>query len=162
MIFQIFSVLLQRFFGFLTAVLPKNGIFSPGGEICRIPVSGRNKRFEMHKGNLAVAWAKLMSLNHIVVMPRQNYKTVTELAVDTWVYDFGTNNTNFVYSNKSSGDSQRNLRTFKDIRETLPNYLKIVDKRDTDNMTFIRSHLNTNTIRLAPNPADPEGADKAG
>lgn len=131
-------------------------------EVCRVPVAGRNKSFELHKGNLAIAWAKLMNFRFIGILPRQNYKTVTALCVDTWIYNYATNNTNVVYSNKGAGDAQRNLLTFKGVIEVLPSYLKVTDKKDTDNATFIRTAINNNTIRLAPNPQDPEGADKAG
>ena len=132
-------------------------------EVVRIPVPGGWKKFELHRGNLAILWCMLMNLNFIVVLPRQNYKTISVLCGYTWIYHFGTTNSNTIFSNKSAPDGDLNLQRFKDITELLPDYLKFADpKKDINNVKYIKSAKNNNTIRVAPVPNDPESADKAG
>ena len=134
-------------------------------EIVRIPVPGGVSRYKLNAGNLALNYCKSLNLNIIEVLPRQNYKTISEICDDIWVYYFGGENTNIIYGNKELADSKLNLRRFKDIVEKLPKYIKdtITNvSEDTDNETGIRNAKNNNTIKALSSPHDIGGAEKLG
>lgn len=74
-------------------------------EIVRLPVAGGKKAFELHRGNLALMFCMLNSLNSITILPRQHYKTVSSLTVYIWIYYFATENSNVLFLNKEFPDS---------------------------------------------------------
>lgn len=134
-------------------------------EVVRIPIPGGVSMFEMHPGNLAITWAIFNSLDQIALLPRQRYKTVSIASALTWVYDFGTKNTHMLFGNKSLGDSKNNLRRFKEIRESLPAFLRDVvftPGLDVDNMESIKSEKTRNKIDTVGQPTNVEMADKQG
>jgi hypothetical protein len=134
-------------------------------EVVRVPVPGGWVPYELNRGNLALSWCKSMNLNLFLLMPRQNGKTIGAICDDTWVYNFGTTNTNMLYGNKELNDSKLNLKRFKDITDALPVWLKAIiidERRDTNNETEIRSNRNNNTIKAMSSAKDPVAADKLG
>lgn len=133
-------------------------------EIVRIPVPGGLQRFELHRGNLAITWAIINSLDFFILLPRQKYKTVSIAATLSWVYHFNTNNTHMLFGNKSLTDSKNNLKRFKDIVENLPQYIKdvILDSKDENNIEKISSALRNNKIDVAGPQISVQEADKAG
>lgn len=131
-------------------------------EIVRIPVAGGLKRYEIHRGNLALDFCMLNNINSITILPRQNYKTVSANCNYSWIYDFGTENSYILYLHKEFGDSKRNLKVLKDIRETLPIYLQTKHKNDKNNIEIINSAVTNNTIQALASARDEPGADKAG
>ena len=46
-------------------------------EICLVDVPGGKVKFELHPGNLALTWSLINSIDTIVLLPRQQFKTVT-------------------------------------------------------------------------------------
>ena len=134
-------------------------------EVVRIPVPGGVVRYELNRGNLALSWAKAMNLNTIMMLPRQNGKTIGEITDDTWIYHFGTTNTTILYGNKELADSKLNLKRFKDIVDKLPEFIKatILDiRKDKDNELEIWSARTQNTIKALSAGRDPSSADKLG
>ena len=57
---------------------------------------------------------------------------------------------------------KRNLKTWKDLYNALPSYLKHPFKNDTDNIEYIANSVNNNTIRALASARDEASADKAG
>jgi hypothetical protein len=134
-------------------------------EIVRIPVPGGLQRFELHRGNLAITWSIFNSIDFFVMLPRQQYKTVSIVSALSWVYHFNTNNTHLLFGNKSLTDAKNNLKRFKDIVENLPEYIKeaIIDPRlDEDNIEKISSSLRNNKIDVSGPSISEAEADKAG
>lgn len=134
-------------------------------EIVRVPVPGGAVMYDFNRGNLALGYCKSLNLNTILLLPRQNGKTIGEICDDTWIYHFGTKNTNILYGNKELGDSKLNIKRFKDIVSKLPDFIKdsILDPRkDTDNEMEIRSKLNDNSIKALASAKDVVSADKLG
>jgi hypothetical protein len=131
-------------------------------EIIRIPVPGGLKRYELHRGNLAMSYCMLNCFNSITLMPRQHGKTIGCLCIYLWIYDFATENSTILFMNKAFPDSKRNLKTMKDIREKLPSYLIDKDKRDVDNLEIITKYSNNNTIRALASAISEDEADKKG
>lgn len=133
-------------------------------EIIRLPASGAHIPFALHRGNLALIWSVLNNFNPILILPRQQGKTFGVISILQWVYDFGTKNTEILFSNKSLGDSINNLKRFKDTRELLPEYLRdaILNKKDTNNIEGILSFDRNNSIKTKGQPKSKVDADKQG
>ena len=74
-------------------------------EVARIPAPGQALKFELHRGNLAAVWAILNNFNPILLLPRQKGKTMSVAAILSWIYDFGTTNSQMLFSNKSVNDA---------------------------------------------------------
>ena len=70
-------------------------------------------------------------------------------------YNFGTINSQMAYSNKKLSDSILNLKRFKEMVDLLPDYLKvhIDESNDRNNLDYIQSYINKNSIQAlsAPN-----------
>jgi hypothetical protein len=134
-------------------------------EVVRIPVPGGKIPYELNRGNLALSWCKSMNLNLILLLPRQNGKTIGAITDDTWTYHFGTENTDILYGNKELKDSTLNLKRFKDIIDSLPQFIKDAILNlgfDTDNQTEKKSHLRNNSLKALSSPRDAASADKLG
>lgn len=134
-------------------------------EVVRISIPGGLAKFDLHPGNLAITWSIFNSLNFIIMLPRQRYKTVSITAALSWVYFFGTTNTPMLFGNKSTKDAENNLKRFTDIRTNLPDYIfnAVVDPgKDTDNITMKLSSITNNKINIHGQAISPEEADKQG
>ena len=65
------------------------------------------------------------NINQFVEFPRQHGKTVSAACWYLWVFNFGATNVKMMFANKKLEDSKRNLQTLKNIREALPEYLRM-------------------------------------
>jgi hypothetical protein len=133
-------------------------------EVVRIPAPGQALKFELHRGNLAAVWAILNNFNPILLLPRQRGKTMSVAAILSWIYDFGTTNSQMLFSNKSTSDATNNLKRFKDIRGLHPDYIReaIFDFSDTNNIESIVNVQRNNSIKTSGSPTSREAADKQG
>ena len=133
-------------------------------EVVRIPGPGGASKFELHRGNLAAIWAILNNFNPILLLPRQRGKTMAIAAILSWIYDFGTTNSQMLFSNKSLSDASNNLKRLKDIRGLHPKFFisAIYDIGDTDNVESIVSVRRNNSIRVFGAPNGAEAADRQG
>jgi len=131
-------------------------------EVVILNVAGGKKRFELHRGNLAILWCMLNNYNSITLLPRQHGKTVSTVCGFVWLYTFGTENSNILFMNKDFGGSKNNLKLFKDIYDNLPSYLKNRNKNDKDNVEFIVNATTGNTIRAISSAISAAEADKRG
>ena len=98
-------------------------------EVVRIPVQGGSvgggNPYKLSRGNLALNWACVNNINFFLELPRQHGKTISVVVWYLWVFNFGTTNSEIAFFNKKHEDSKLNLRRFKDIRDALPDYLKM-------------------------------------
>lgn len=125
-------------------------------EVVRIVVPGGSKPYELHRGNLALGWCVTNNLNAIEILPRQNGKSIGAVAFYLWLYNFGTTNSEILFMNKKYNDSQLNLRRLKEMRDELPDYLKLFNPRiDTNNTTNIASGTTNNKVLASPTANDP-------
>lgn len=133
-------------------------------EVVRIPAPGKALRFELHRGNLAVVWAILNNFNPILLLPRQKGKTMSVAAILAWIYDYGTTNSQMLFSNKSVADANNNLKRLKDIRGLLPAFVQdaIFNDQDTNNIESIINYKRNNSIKCNGSPNSHEAADKQG
>ena len=97
-------------------------------EVIRIPdqggAIGGGKKYELHRGNLAMNFGFIMNWCMFIEFPRQNGKTISAVAWYLWCFNFGTTNSEFMFINKSFSDSKLNLERLKDMRDALPEYLR--------------------------------------
>ena len=135
-------------------------------EVVRVPVSGGQVPYALHLGNLFLTWCMISNINCYLLLPRQNYKTVSACAMYLWMYGFGTKNSHFLFFNKELGDSQNNLKRVKDLQEELPAWLRdgvLTDPiNDKNNVKYIYSAHRKNRIDPKPAGKDLAHADKLG
>lgn len=134
-------------------------------EIIRIEGPGGLARFQLHPGNLAIIWAILNSIDIIVLLPRQQGKTIAVAAILNWLYNFGTINTAMLFGNKSLKDAKNNLKRLKDITDFFPDYIKEAVfniKNDVNNLESIASGSRNNRISVAGSPRSIPDADNLG
>ena len=86
---------------------------------------GSGKRYNLHRGNLALNFGLLCNWNLFVEFPRQHGKTISAVCYYLWLFNFGTTNSNFMFINKKFDDSKLNLKRLHDMRENLPSYLRM-------------------------------------
>ena len=95
----------------------------------RIPTEGgalgSGIQYELHRGNLAMNYLFVYNINIYTSIARQLYKTTSAVVWYLWVFNFGSTNIKMMFANKKLDDSKRNLQTLKNIREALPDYLRM-------------------------------------
>lgn len=98
-------------------------------ECVRIPDSGGSigggKKYILNRGNLALSFCMLYNINTMLEMPRQIGKTVGVAVWYLYLFNFGTSNSVMALLNKRLVDSKSNLQLIRDIRNALPDYLKM-------------------------------------
>lgn len=112
----------------------------------------------------------VLNVNQFVEIPRQHGKTVSALVWYLWVFNFATKNTKIMFANKKHDDAKTNLKTFKNLREMLPEYLQMANDVDQygnkikapNTAEKLQSPVNGNLIVTLPGARNPSLADGAG
>lgn len=107
--------------------------------------NGGGTRYKLHRGNLALGWCLLNSINFFLELPRQNFKTYSIMVAMTWLYNFGTTNSQMMLIHKDHKGSKANLATIKSIRNALPYYLRF-DHKVNDEGKLIKIPENVESI----------------
>ena len=124
-------------------------------EVSLIPdIGGIGVHYLANRGNIAQAYCILHGYDSWLCLPRQKGKTQSALAIMTWAYNFGTTNSDFIFTNKTGDDSKTNLRRMKTQIDLLPEYLRfasIIEEDGTrtkskDNATIISNPITKNTV----------------
>ena len=132
-------------------------------EVVRIPITGEKERFELHRGNTAMLYMMINSINISVLLPRQCYKSWTVCIFYVWAFYFGTKDNKILFFSYSDSHVLKNIRTFKDIRECLPSYLQFqLPAKDKDNVKEITFAPLKNMIQKQAPSTSKEAADKMG
>ena len=139
-------------------------------EVVRIPVSGDNKPFILHRGNMAMSYLFLLNIDQITELPRQFYKTHSALVLLLWVYNFGSSNSQTLFYHKDFNSAKSLLRDLKEIRDVLPSYLQFSSGvgadgkrlKVPDTVQAIQNPFNRNKISAMASARSKEAADKAG
>lgn len=105
-------------------------------ECVSIAASGVS-RYELSLGNLALTWACLNNLNSFLILPRQCGKTFGAMVVLTWILYFGGHNTEIVLVAHRDKNLNNNMGRIRSIRDNLPKYLILKDRRDRDGAELI-------------------------
>ncbi len=119
-------------------------------EVVRIPVQGGTVgdgiQYKLHRANLAMNFGFIYNWNMFLEIPRQNGKTVSALCWYLWVFLFGTRNSTMLFLNKKLEASKLNLQSLKDIRNSLPDYLRMNGEMIDSNGKKIKAPNSTETI----------------
>ena len=125
-------------------------------EVVRIPTpGGLSAKYELNRGNLAYNFCNMLNLNTFFEMPRQCGKTMSVLVRYLYIYTYGTTNSKIAFMHKDASGSRDNLQTLKDLRDLLPDYLKLAERplpdgktdKGKDNVTGLVNPFNNNAIR---------------
>lgn len=122
-------------------------------EVVRIPIEGRpsGTQYNLHRANLAMNFLYVLNYNQFVEMPRQFGKTIGALCRYLWCYQFGTTNSEIMFLHKNHDGSKGNLRTLKNIRDLLPDYLRLTEQARTPDGKLLRV---PNTVETMSNPVN--------
>lgn len=143
-------------------------------EVVRIPDQGGQvgggKRYNLHRGNLAMNFGFLMNWNMFIEFPRQHGKTISAICWYLWVFNFGTTNSEMMFMNKKHDDSKMNLRRLKDIRDALPSYLQMKEivgpdgkvKKASNNVESTTNIINANKITTKAGARNAASANSVG
>lgn len=131
-------------------------------EVIRIKVPGGVKRYELHRGNLALSWCLTKNINTAIILPRQNYKTISAVAYYVWMFNFSTNNSQMAMFNKMTADAELNVRRLKNMIDELPHYLKLENPNDINNVKKIYSCTTENEVLAISSANNPVKADLLG
>lgn len=103
-------------------------------EVVRVPDSGSSAGvpYKANRGNIAQAYCILHNLDSWLCLPRQQGKTMSALALETWIYNYGTSSSTFIYINKDGDGAKENLRRTGAIIELLPEYMRFVSIMEED------------------------------
>lgn len=132
-------------------------------EIVRIPTSGILRRYELHRGNLALTWCMLNDISSFIVWPRQKYKTTSCSAVYLWMFYWGTVHNRSCFLAHEDAAVKKNLQGVKDIRDNLPTWLNLYNsKNDRDNEKEMVNKSLDNRITCRAPARSSDSAVKAG
>lgn len=136
-------------------------------EISMIPDQGGTAvHYIANRGNIAQAWCILHGLDSWLCLRRQKGKTQSAIAMEVWIYLFGTTNSQFIFVNKDGENAKANLKRMTDQIKLLPEYLRcesIIEEdgkrvKATDNATTIRNPVNNNEVIVKPKATSYERA----
>lgn len=128
-------------------------------EICRIPDQGGTSiHYLANRGNIAQAFCMYHGIDSWICLPRQKGKTTSAIAMITWIYNFGTTNSQFIFINKDGENAKGNLLRMRNQILLLPEYLQFMKYVDTDgsitkakqNATMIAHPVNGNSVIIKP------------
>ena len=131
-------------------------------EVVRIPVPGGQNIYGLHRGNLALSWCLTNNLKSIIVLPRQNGKSVCVYIFYLWLYNFATINSDLMLMNKKYDDAKMNLKRIKEVIEILPPYLQLSDPNDRNNTEVLESAISHNKLSTKPAASNEVAADGLG
>lgn len=134
-------------------------------EVVRVPVPGEPIPFELHLGNLFLLWTMAANINSYLLLPRQNYKTVSACCFYLWAFGLGATNSHILFFNKELGDSKNNLKRVKALQDELPAWFQdvLIDPvNDLNNIEYLQSAHRKNRIDAKPAGKDAAHADKLG
>ena len=124
-------------------------------EIARIPdPGGVAVPYLANRGNIAQAWCITKGIDSWLCLPRQQGKTQSALAMQDWMYSFGTTQSQFIFINKDGDNAKTNLRRMRDQIDLLPEYMRFDSFTDEDgktvkatkNATQMRHPVNGNSV----------------
>ena len=118
-------------------------------ECVRISTAAGKIRYKLHRGNMAQTYLFERNYNQYDIQPRQFGKTIGSCCCYLWVYNFASRNSEILFYHKDHGGSKSNLKTVKELRDNLPEYLQM--KAEAMGQ-FGRKIKVPNTVETANNP----------
>lgn len=139
-------------------------------ECVRIVGSGGTTQYNLHRGNLALTWCAINSIDFFLELPRQNGKSISVDCILLWLYNFGTKNTVMLMMNKDHAEAKENLARIRNMRKELPEYLRFDTKFNKENkeLKLLENKEDAHNIKTdnklitKPCATSKEKADKLG
>jgi hypothetical protein len=101
---------------------------------CAPAASGtENIRFKANRGNISLFWLFFVHITTFLIQPRQTGKSFSTDILMTWLLRLGTKNTKMNLLTKDDQLRVSNIKRIKDIADTLPDYLYLKRKDDSNN-----------------------------
>ena len=141
-------------------------------EVVRLPSQGSSAssgvRYRLDRAALAIHFLFVLNYNMYVELPRQTGKTTAARVRYLYVFNYGTTNSKIMFMHKDHSGSKENLAAVKEIRELLPNYLRMDSnigmngqKLKVQNTIVNLEHpSNHNSITTYPSARSADLADK--
>lgn len=124
-------------------------------EVVRIPpVSGPNPiSYKANRGNIAITWAFLNSIDIALIQPRQTGKSVSTDCIMLWLLFIGAGNSIINMITKDDGLRKKNVERIKKLRDLLPPYIVPRHRDDSDNQFEVtcKVHENQYTTGVSQN-----------
>ena len=113
--------------------------------------------FILNRGNMAFFFTILQNINVWFELPRQQGKTLSAEVFYSWLYNYGTANTEIWFSHTKQAFAVDNLDAVKNIISMLPSYLQMRQeysligdkkKKAKDNATSLENAITNNKINI--------------
>lgn len=117
-------------------------------ECVKVSDASGKSRYKLHRGNMTQTYLFERNFNQFDLQPRQFGKTIGSCCCYLWVYNFASRNSEILFYHKDHGGSKANLKTVKDLRDNLPEYLQM--KADTIGQSGRKVKV-PNTVETANN-----------
>lgn len=133
-------------------------------EVVRIPPIAGPKPipYIANRGNLAVSWLFLNSMDSALIQPRQTGKSVSTDCIMVWLLYIGASNTTINLLTKDHTLRTKNVERLKKIRDYLPKYLVNISNRDSDNQTDLTCKARDNSYLTAVSQNSESNANNLG
>lgn len=118
-------------------------------ECVRVSTPAGKIRYKLHRGNMAQTYLFERNFNQYDIQPRQFGKTVGSCCCYLWVYNFAARNSEVLFYHKDHSGSKGNLKTLKELRDNLPEYLQM--KAESIGTSGKKVKV-PNTVETANNP----------
>lgn len=132
-------------------------------ECIRIPpiVGLESVPYNFHRSNVSLAWLYLARVFNMSVIARQRGKTMSTVALLTWLLN---TRANLTISSITKDDDLRGstIRTFRKVYEELPPYLQFRNKSDSRNNSDFTINGLKNIIKILVSSLSPKRAALAG
>lgn len=152
----------------------KLNIFYYLREVLTIEESGSGTRvpFRMDRGTLAALYCFYNNINFYLIKPRQTGKTVGICGMLSWAFKFSGPNGDFLFSCYDEELSKKNLRSMRNMLQSLPSYMANMGtttitndnktKRKTDNIKKYTEPGQNNSAMVAKVAHTVDSADRVG
>ena len=132
-------------------------------EVIRIPQQGAPPcPFRLDRATLALLWTVFNNIDAFITVPRQICKTITSLAISSYLFYIGGSNINIALLAKDRKLVTENVSRLKSIRECFPKYLMLISGDDTDNKEGLSYNILSNKLTTYVARSDEYGADNLG
>lgn len=131
--------------------------------ICRVPASGTDGiPFRLSRASLSLVWLFLNHIDQLLIMPRQQGKTISTTAIWAYVIFIASNNCNISMLTKDTKLRKENVDRLKDIRDALPGWMVHKQRKDTESREEISYEVLNNKYQTYVAQMSLSGAEKIG
>jgi len=129
-------------------------------EVARVPVKGSPEpiMLELNRANIALFWLYFLHITQLLIQPRQTGKSLNVDELIVWLSILGLIKSNIEGVTKNTSLRGDEIERLKDIINTLPPYLNLRSKKDTNNMEDVTIKALGNRVRFSVAQKDKSAA----